>query len=83
MARIATREDWLDARKALLEEEKAFQKARDALAAKRRALPWVAVETDYRFRGPEGEMSLRDLFGDHVRTRLKFEKPRSKGKWKD
>ena len=65
MARIATREDWLDARKALLEEEKAFQKARDALAAKRRALPWVAVETDYRFHGPEGEMSLRDLFGDH------------------
>ena len=66
MVRIAPREDWLVARKALLAEEKAFQKARDALAEKRRALPWVAVEADYSFHGPGGEMSLRDLFGGHT-----------------
>ena len=66
MVRIAPREDWLVARKALLAEEKTFQKARDALAEKRRALPWVAVEADYSFHGPGGEMSLRDLFGGHT-----------------
>ena len=59
---IVTRETWLDARRALLAEEKAHTRARDALAAKRRALPWVKVEKDYRFEGPEGPLSLADLF---------------------
>jgi predicted dithiol-disulfide oxidoreductase (DUF899 family) len=48
---------------ALLEEEKAFTRARDALSAKRRALPWVKIDKPYRFHGPEGELSLGDLFG--------------------
>jgi predicted dithiol-disulfide oxidoreductase (DUF899 family) len=38
---VVTREDWLEARMALLKEEKEFTRARDALSAKRRALPWV------------------------------------------
>ncbi|MFN0113605.1 MAG: DUF899 domain-containing protein [Paracoccaceae bacterium] len=57
-----SREDWNAARKALLAEEKAFTRARDALSAKRRELPWVRVETDYRFDGPDGPQSLADLF---------------------
>ena len=60
---VVSREAWLAARKALLAEEKALTERRDALAARRRALPWVRVEKDYRFRAPEGEVSLADLFG--------------------
>jgi predicted dithiol-disulfide oxidoreductase (DUF899 family) len=59
---IATRETWLDARKALLAEEKALTRANDALAAKRRALPWVKVEKDYVFDGPDGRVTLAELF---------------------
>lgn len=60
--KVATREAWLEARMALLEEEKAHLRAGDALAAKRRALPWVLVEKDYRFQTDEGEKTLADLF---------------------
>ena len=63
--RIASREDWLAARKALLTEEKALSRAGDALAAKRRQLPWVEVTKEYRFETEDGEKSLADLFGPH------------------
>ena len=59
-----SREEWLQARLALLEEEKAFDRARDALSAKRRALPWLKIEQDYLFDGATGEVSLADLFTD-------------------
>jgi predicted dithiol-disulfide oxidoreductase (DUF899 family) len=65
MPKIVARAEWLAARKALLAEEKALTRARDALAAKRRRLPMVKVEKNYVFRGPEGERSLRELFGPH------------------
>ena len=61
---ITSREEWLAARQALLEEEKAFQRQRDALSARRRELPWVAVSEDYSFDTPTGRKSLGDLFGD-------------------
>ncbi len=60
---VTTREDWLAARKALLEEEKAFTRARDALSAKRRALPWVRIDKPYPFEGSQGSLTLSDLFG--------------------
>jgi len=59
---IVTREAWLDARQALLDEEKTLTRAKDALAEKRRALPWVRVEKDYVLEGPDGPVSLADLF---------------------
>jgi predicted dithiol-disulfide oxidoreductase (DUF899 family) len=59
---VVDRERWLDARRALLVEEKALSNAREALAEKRRALPWVAVEEDYRFETEQGERSLAALF---------------------
>jgi len=59
---IVDRADWLEARKALLEQEKELTRARDALAAARRQLPWVRVEKDYRFDTPEGTKGLADLF---------------------
>ena len=43
-------------------EEKALTRARDAMAAKRRRMPWMAVEKEYRFEGPDGPVSLADLF---------------------
>ena len=61
---IVSREDWLIARKAHLEDEKAFTRARDALSERRRSLPWVRVDKDYRFLTSDGEKSLSDLFGD-------------------
>ena len=59
---IVSRSQWLAARRALLAEEKAFTRARDALSAKRRELPWVAVDKAYRFEGPDGPATLADLF---------------------
>jgi predicted dithiol-disulfide oxidoreductase (DUF899 family) len=59
---IASPSEWTAAREELLVEEKAFTRARDALAAKRRRMPWMAVEKDYRFEGPNGPASLADLF---------------------
>lgn len=59
---IVSRVDWLAARRALLEEEKAFTRQRDALSARRRDLPWVRVETSYVFEGPDGALTFGDLF---------------------
>jgi predicted dithiol-disulfide oxidoreductase (DUF899 family) len=61
---VASREDWLEARKRLLAEEKEFMHRRDALSERRRALPWVEVDKAYRFEGPEGVVGLADLFGE-------------------
>ena len=55
-------QEWETAREQLLAKEKAFARARDALAAERRRMPWVAVEKAYMFDGPEGKASLLDLF---------------------
>ena len=54
--------EWIAAREKLLVKEKELTRARDALAAERRRKPWMAVEKDYRFEGPEGPLSLLDLF---------------------
>jgi predicted dithiol-disulfide oxidoreductase (DUF899 family) len=61
---IVSREDWLDARKALLARERAMTHALDTLRAERRALPWVKLDKPYTFTGPEGDVPLADLFGD-------------------
>lgn len=62
---IVSHEEWLKARKAFLEKEKAFTKAREDLARERRELPWVRIDKAYSFQGPEGRLSLADLFGKH------------------
>ena len=64
MPKIVDEQDWIAARKELLEEEKALQKARDALARKRRELPWREISQDYVFEGEHGQVSLAELFGD-------------------
>jgi predicted dithiol-disulfide oxidoreductase (DUF899 family) len=61
-APIVSAQDWKAAREQLLVKEKELTRARDALAAERRRMPWLAVETEYRFEGPDGPASLLDLF---------------------
>jgi predicted dithiol-disulfide oxidoreductase (DUF899 family) len=59
---VVTAQEWEAARERLLVKEKELTRARDALAAQRRRMPWLAVEKDYSFDGPEGKASLLDLF---------------------
>jgi predicted dithiol-disulfide oxidoreductase (DUF899 family) len=59
---IASADEWKQARKELLVEEKAMTRARDALSSKRRMLPMVRVEKDYAFQSPDGPVTLADLF---------------------
>ena len=59
---IASPEEWEAARLELLVKEKELTRARDSLAAQRRRMPWLPVTTKYQFDGPEGSLSLLDLF---------------------
>lgn len=59
---VVSRAEWLDARKALLINEKAMTRQLDALRAERRAMPWVKIEKTYQFDGPDGRHTLSDLF---------------------
>lgn len=56
-------DEWQAAWSGMLVKEKAMTRARDALAAERRRMPWTAVDKRYEFFGPEGKLSLLDLFG--------------------
>src|SRR5436853_6145303 len=60
--RIVSPQEWEAARQKLLVKEKELTRARDALAAERRRMPWLAVEKEYAFDGPEGKATLLDLF---------------------
>lgn len=57
-----SREDWITARKALLQKEKAHMRQGDRLAAERRALPWMSIEKRYAFDTPTGRKTLAELF---------------------
>jgi predicted dithiol-disulfide oxidoreductase (DUF899 family) len=60
--RVVSHEEWLKARLELLAAEKEFTRQRDALTRRRMAMPWERVEKSYRFEGPNGALSLADLF---------------------
>lgn len=68
LPKVASREEWLTARKALLVDEKKLTRARDRVSTKRRKLPMVRIEKDYKFEGQDGIVSLLDIFED--RTQL-------------
>ena len=59
---IVSQREWEDARQQLLVKEKELTRARDAMAAARRRMPWLAIEKNYTFEGPSGKASLHDLF---------------------
>ena len=62
LPQVVSRDEWRAARKDLLTREKELTRARDTLNADRRRLPMVLVDKPYRFQGPDGEVSLLDLF---------------------
>jgi predicted dithiol-disulfide oxidoreductase (DUF899 family) len=59
---VVSHEEWLKARLELLAAEKEFTRQRDALTRRRMAIPWERVEKSYQFEGPNGALSLADLF---------------------
>ena len=59
---VVSREEWLEARRALLLKEKAHTRARDALNAERLALPWVKLDKTYAFATDSGRQTLDQLF---------------------
>ena len=59
---VVSPQEWEAARQQLLVKEKDLTRARDALAAERRRMPWLAVEKEYEFEGPKGKVSLLELF---------------------
>lgn len=62
-ARVVSHEEWLEARKVFLAKEKEFTHLRDELSRQRRELPWEKVEKEYVFAGPNGKVTLDELFG--------------------
>jgi len=60
--KVVSPTEWMAARESMIVKEKELTHARDALAAERRRLPWMAVEKKYEFDGPDGTASLLDLF---------------------
>ena len=66
MNKVVSEKEWVEARKALLEQEKAFTKQRDELSRSVREMPWRLIEKDYKFQGLDGgSVSLADLFGEN------------------
>jgi predicted dithiol-disulfide oxidoreductase (DUF899 family) len=59
---IVSPQEWETERQRLLVKEKKLTRDGDALAAERRRMPWTSVDTPYAFDGPDGKVSLRDLF---------------------
>src|SRR5207302_11076485 len=62
LPRIVHRDEWLSARKDLLDREKDFTRKRDALSIDHRNLPMVEIDKDYRFRRPQRKGRLLDIF---------------------
>ncbi len=60
--KVVSPQDWEAARQELLVKEKELTRARAALAAERRRMPWLAMEKEYEFEGPNGKAGLLALF---------------------
>jgi predicted dithiol-disulfide oxidoreductase (DUF899 family) len=59
---VVSREEWTAAREELLSREKEHTRLGDDLARRRRELPWVRVEKEYRFDTDDGPRTLAELF---------------------
>jgi predicted dithiol-disulfide oxidoreductase (DUF899 family) len=62
---IVSRDEWIQARKAHLRNEKALTRMNELVARERQALPWVKVDKTYRFDSTSGKKTLADLFGNN------------------
>jgi predicted dithiol-disulfide oxidoreductase (DUF899 family) len=63
--KIVSRDEWIEARKAHLRNEKALTRMHDLIAKERQALPWVKVDKTYTFDTTDGKKTLAELFGDN------------------
>jgi predicted dithiol-disulfide oxidoreductase (DUF899 family) len=68
---VVSREEWIEARQALLAKEKRWTRLRDRLSAERRELPWVRIDKRYVFEGPAGKETLADLFAGRSQLVIK------------
>lgn len=68
---IVAKAEWIEARRALLVKEKELTRLRDRLAQEQRALPWVKIEKSYVFDGPEGKVTLAELFNGRSQLFIK------------
>jgi predicted dithiol-disulfide oxidoreductase (DUF899 family) len=64
MHEVVSMGEWVEARKRLLAKEKEFTRVREQLSAERRQLPWMRIDKNYTFDGPNGRETLVQLFGD-------------------
>jgi predicted dithiol-disulfide oxidoreductase (DUF899 family) len=62
--KVVSQDEWIEARTQHLKQEKELTRLRDQVSAQRRALPWVRVDKDYVFEGPDGKIRLAELFGE-------------------
>lgn len=69
--RVVSREEWIAARKELLAKERELTRQRDAVSALRLTLPWVRVDKEYVFDGPNGPLTLSDLFESRSQLYIK------------
>ena len=65
---IVSQQEWEAAHQQLIVKEKALTRSRDALAAERRRMPWLAVDKKYEFDGPKGKVSYDRLFEGRRRS---------------
>jgi predicted dithiol-disulfide oxidoreductase (DUF899 family) len=75
---VVSRQEWLAARMAHLALEKEYTKARERLSEERRALPWVKVDKNYAFEGPDGGVSA-GLFARHLSCSISCSRPTGTG----
>ncbi|MFZ3216909.1 MAG: thioredoxin family protein [Candidatus Acidiferrales bacterium] len=69
--KVVSQAEWVAARKAHLAKEKKLTRAYDELMQERRELPWVRVEKNYVFDGPNGKETLADLFAGRSQLIIK------------
>ena len=60
--KVVSESEWIKARRELLKKEKEFTRLRDQLSQQRRDLPWVQINKEYVFDGPNGKQTLSELF---------------------
>ena len=60
--KIVSENEWIEYRRALLKDEKEFTMLRDRLSQQRRDLPWIVINKEYIFEGPNGKQTLSKLF---------------------
>lgn len=68
---VVSQQEWIEARRELLSQEKELTRQQDRIVAARRKLPWLKVDKEYSFDTPDGKVGLADLFAEHSQLIVK------------